>query len=66
MCHTLFRTSHMRHASPRPQARARDAHAAEDREKKRPKHPPMAGGEREDEAVVIEVRGAGGLYCLCG
>jgi hypothetical protein len=38
------------------QARARDAHAGEDREKKRPKYPPMVGGEPEDEAVVIEVR----------
>ncbi len=40
------------------QARARDAHAADDRQKKRPKYPVVATGEQEAEAVVVEVRAA--------
>lgn len=37
------------------QARARDAHAAEDRSRKRPKYPQVPTGSAEDEAVVVEV-----------
>uniref|UniRef100_A0A7S3QYI0 Uncharacterized protein n=1 Tax=Dunaliella tertiolecta TaxID=3047 RepID=A0A7S3QYI0_DUNTE len=36
------------------QARARDAHAAEDRNNVRPKYPLMATGSREEESVVVE------------
>jgi len=42
------------------QARARDEHAAEDRDNVRPKYPLMATGSREQEAVVVEVRGHAG------
>jgi len=40
-----------------PQARARDAHAAEDRNNVRPKYPLMATGTNEEESVVVEVGG---------
>lgn len=41
------------------QARARDAHAGEDRSKARPKYPLNPGGSGEEEAVVVEV----GWHC---
>jgi hypothetical protein len=48
-------------------ARARDAHAADDRQKKRPKYPLVPTGPRDAEAVVVEVRAAAhdGLHVLC-